>query len=368
MTQSRYDHLQNLMAENQLEMLVLNPGPTLTYLTGLQFHLFERPTLLWIKPGRPSALILPELEVGKAKTSLIPLKLFPFSDDPSTWQSVFQQAADFIQPGDHIIGMETNRLRMLEYQYLQQAAPHTKVVPATEVLTMLRAQKDEEEIANIRQAVKIAEQAFLAFIKTIRPGITERQAAAELSIQLLKAGSDGKIPFEPIIGSGPNSADPHAFPTDRKLSAGDLVVVDWGASYKGYCSDLTRGLILPPAPDVFYQIHEIVIQANQAGRAASKPGVACCSPNQAAHEYIQQKGYGEYFTHRVGHGIGMEEHEPPYLNAANTELFQPGMVFTIEPGIYLPGQGGVRIEDDVVITHQGTETLSTLSRDLYVIE
>jgi Xaa-Pro dipeptidase len=368
MTQSRYDHLQNLMAENQLDMLVLNPGPTLTYLTGLQFHLFERPTLLWIKPGKPSALILPELEVGKAKSSLIPLKLFPFSDDPSTWQSVFQQAADFIQPGDHIIGMEPNRLRMLEYQYLQQAAPHVKVVSATEILTLLRAQKDAEEIANIHQAVRIAELAFLEFIKNIHPGITERQAAAELSIQLLRAGSDGKLPFEPIIGSGPNSADPHAFPSDRKLTAGDLVVVDWGAFYKGYCSDLTRVLVLPPVPETFYQIHQIAVQANETGRATAKPGIACSLPNQAAHDLIQQKGYGEYFTHRVGHGIGMEEHEPPYLNATNTELFQPGMVFTIEPGIYLPGQGGVRIEDDVVITQHGAETLSTLSRDLYVIK
>ncbi len=367
MTHSRIQHLQQLMEENHLEMLVLNPGPTLTYLTGLHFHLSERPTLLWIRSGKTPALVLPELEVSKGEASRLPVKFFPFSDDPSTWQSVFQEAGKYIQPDNNGIGIEPNRLRMLEFQYIQQAASKSILIPAVDVLTRLRIQKEDEELQSIRQAVRIAEQAFLELKKFIRPGITERQAAAELTIQLLRAGSDVELPFSPIIASGPNSANPHAFPTDRVLTAGDLIVVDWGASFRGYVSDLTRTIALAPVSGEYYQIHQVVLKANEKARAEAAPGIPAGALDDTARHVIEHAGYGKYFTHRVGHGIGLEGHEAPYLNAANSEKLQPGMVFTIEPGIYLPGIGGVRIEDNIVITEKKSETLSVIPRELYVI-
>ena len=368
MTNSRYQHLLQLMQDNRLDMLVLNPGPTMTYLTGLHFHTSERPTLLWIRAGKTPALILPELEIGKGETSAIPVKLFPYGDDPSTWQSVFQEAGKYISPENNGIGIEPNRLRMLEFQYLQQAAPKSILVPASEVLIPLRVQKDEEEVHNIRQAVRIAENAFVEFRKLIHPGMTERQAAAELTIQLLKAGSDVEIPFTSIIASGPNSANPHAYPTDRYLSAGDLIVVDWGASYQGYISDLTRTIALAFVTSEAFQIHQVVLKANEKARSEAAPNIHACELDEAARSVIEKEGYGQYFTHRVGHGIGMEPHEDPYMHGKNEELLQPGMVFTIEPGIYLPDVGGVRIEDNVVITENGSETLSVLPRELYVIQ
>jgi len=368
MTNSRYQHLLQLMQDNHLDMIALNPSPTLTYLTGLHFHTSERPTLLWIKAGKTPALILPELEAGKGETSTLPVKLFPYSDDPASWQSVFQEAGKYISPDNNGIGIEPNRLRMLEFQYIQQAAPKSLLVPAANVLIPLRVQKDEEEVQNIRQAVIIAENAFVEFRKLIHPGMTEMQAAAELTIQLLRAGSDVEIPFSPIIASGPNSANPHAFPTDRYLSAGDLIVVDWGATYKGYISDLTRTIALAYVTSEAYQIHHAVMKANEKARSEAAPNIHACELDQAARSVIEKEGYGKYFTHRVGHGIGMEAHEDPYMHGKNEQLLQPGMVFTIEPGIYLPEVGGVRIEDNVVITEKGSETLSVLPRELYVIQ
>ena len=368
MNNNRHQHLLDLMQANHLDMLVLNPGPTLTYLTGLHFHLSERPTLLWIKAGKTPALILPALETGKAEGSTLPVKLFPYGDDPSSWQSVFQAAAEYIAPESSGIGIEPERLRMLEYRYIQQAAPKSILVPAGDVLTPLRIQKDEVEVNNIRQAVKIAENAFVEFRKHLHPGMTERQAAAELTIQLLHAGSDVEIPFTPIIASGPNSANPHAFPTERYLSAGDLVVVDWGAAYQGYISDLTRTIALAYVTSEAYQIHQVVLKANEKARTEAAPNIHACELDQAARSVIEKEGYGKYFTHRVGHGIGMEAHENPYMHGTNEELLQPGMVFTIEPGIYLSEIGGVRIEDNVVINEKGSETLSVLPRELYVIQ
>lgn len=367
MTQTRFQHLQQLMADNHLEMLVLNPGPTLTYLTGLHFHLSERPTLLWIRTGKAPALILPELEVSKANASCMPVILFPFSDDPTTWQSVYQEAGKYIRPESHGVGIEPNRLRLLEFQYLQQAAAKSILIPASEVLTALRIQKEEEEVHSIFKAVQIAERAFMEFVKTMRVGISERQAAAELTIQLLHAGSEVELPFSPIVASGPNSANPHAFPTERTLMAGDLVVVDWGSSYKGYISDLTRVLALAPVAAESYQIHQVVLKANEKGRSEAAPNVQAGALDNIARSVIEKEGYGKYFTHRLGHGIGMEGHEAPFLYATNEARLQPGMVITIEPGIYLPGFGGVRIEDDVVITDTGADTLSVLPRELYVI-
>jgi Xaa-Pro dipeptidase len=194
--------------------------------------------------------------------------------------------------------------------------------------------------------------------------MTEHEAASELTVQLLRAGSDSELPFPPIVASGPNSALPHAVPSERKLQRGDLVVIDWGAAVDGYISDLTRTLAIGPADPELVKVHGIVLDANRAGCAAVRPGVPAAEVDRAARAVIDAAGYGEFFTHRTGHGIGMEAHEPPYIRGDNQEPLIPGMTFTVEPGIYLPGRGGVRIEDNVVVTADGSECLSVLQRDL----
>jgi Xaa-Pro dipeptidase len=219
------------------------------------------------------------------------------------------------------------------------------------------------------RAVEIAQDALEATLPMIRSGVSEKQVAAEITIQLLRNGSSTELPFSPIVASGPNSANPHATPTNRTLMAGDLLIIDWGASYDGYVSDLTRTFAIGSKPDSeLLQIASIVGKANQAALEKASPGIPAGEVDRAARDLIEETSYGQYFIHRTGHGLGMEGHEEPYIHAANDLLLAAGMVFTIEPGIYLPGRGGVRIEDDVVITTSGAKSMSDLPRHLIVLD
>jgi Xaa-Pro dipeptidase len=186
-------------------------------------------------------------------------------------------------------------------------------------------------------------------------------------MQLLKHGSEPEMPFAPIVSGGPNAANPHASPSERRLQVGDLLVVDWGAAYDGYISDLTRTFAVGEVDEEYRKIHRIVQESNAAGRAAAQPGVPCANVDIAAREVIERSGYGKCFTHRTGHGIGMEGHEDPYMRGDNMQILEPGMAFTVEPGIYLPSRNGVRIEDNVVITESGADVLSDMPREIRTV-
>ncbi|HEY5901480.1 MAG TPA: M24 family metallopeptidase, partial [Anaerolineales bacterium] len=214
---------------------------------------------------------------------------------------------------------------------------------------------------------KVAQDALEATLPLIKIGMTERELAGELVMQLLRHGSDSEMPFSPIVSGGPNSANPHASPGERKLQAGDLLVVDWGAACDGYISDLTRTFAVGEVEPELQKIHKIVQEANAAGRAGGRPGVPCAEVDKAARAVIDASGYGPYFTHRTGHGIGMEGHEEPYMRGDNMQLLEPGMAYTVEPGIYLPNRNGVRIEDDMVVTENGSQSLSDMPRELRVV-
>ena len=229
-------------------------------------------------------------------------------------------------------------------------------------------QKDEEEIGYMKKAVKIAQDAFLQTLKTVKPGMTEKELAAELVLQLLNLGTEPALPFMPIVASGPNGANPHAEPSDRRLTQGDLVVIDWGATYKGYFSDITRTLAIGKIDAESEKIARITIEANHAGKLAAKAGAAAGSVDAAARQVITNAGFGEYFTTRTGHGLGIEVHEQPNMISGSSYILQPGNTFTVEPGIYLTGKAGVRIEDDVVAREEGCESLTDLDRELYYID
>jgi Xaa-Pro dipeptidase len=371
MQAERFDRLYRAISENQpgarLDAIALNPGPTLTYLTGLGFHLMERPTVLLAAPGQVPAWVLPELEMEKVKTAPIRLQTFAYGDNPAAWPQAFAQAAQALGLDGKIIGVEPTRMRVLELRYLEAAMPNTQFVSAESILNALRMCKDAAEVEAMRQAVRIAQQALQATLPMIKPGVTERQIASELLIQLLRTGTDPELPFHPIVSGGPHSADPHASPSDRPLQKGDLLVIDWGAAYQGYISDLTRTFAIGEIEPEYQRIYELVRLANQAGRTASRPGIPAGQVDQAAREVIEDSGYGKDFFHRVGHGIGMEAHEPPYMFGENQLILATGMAYTIEPGIYLRGRGGVRIEDNMVITADGAETLSDLPRELITL-
>jgi Xaa-Pro dipeptidase len=182
--------------------------------------------------------------------------------------------------------------------------------------------------------------------------------------QLLHHGSDPHLPFFPIVAFGPNTANPHAVPTDRELKIGDLVLIDWGANWGGYFSDITRTFAMGDVNPELEQIANFVLKANEAGRSKIRDGVSAKSVDQATREIIINAGYGDYFIHRTGHGLGRETHEEPYISQYEETILEPGMTFTIEPGIYLPNRGGVRIEDDIVVTKDGCISLTKLPREL----
>jgi Xaa-Pro dipeptidase len=255
----------------------------------------------------------------------------------------------------------------LELNLLRQAVPQVNFIPAGNIIASLRMIKDNSEITAMRQAVQIAQRALQETLPSIQAGISEQEIASELTMQLLRNGSNPKLPFFPIVSTGPNSANPHAAPSERKLTEGDLLVIDYGANVDGYFSDITRTFAIGEVDAEYQKIAEVVLAANQAGHAAAQPGVAIGNIDRAARKVIEAAGYGEYFIHRTGHGLGLEGHEEPYIREDNENLVEIGMSFTIEPGIYLPNQGGVRIEDDVIITEAGCESLTDLPRELIEI-
>ena len=358
------EKLHTALAQAGLDAVVINPGPTLTYLTNLKFHLMERPVVLLIAQGKDPVIVLPELESPKVNLFPYRVNAFTYGENPSEWDGVFRKAVQSLGLDGKKIGVEPRQLRLLEFHYVRAGAPEADFPDASEVLASLRLCKDEVEIKAMKRAVRVAQDALEATIPLIKIGMTEKEIASELTFQMLRHGSESELPFPPIVSAGPNSANPHASPSDRKLQRGDLLVVDWGATVDGYISDLTRTFAVGEVEAEFKKIAEIVLKANEAGRAAGRPGVPCANVDQAARAVIEQAGYGNYFTHRTGHGIGMEGHEEPYMRGDNMQMLRPGMAYTVEPGIYLPERGGVRIEDNLIITTNGVDVLSNMPRGL----
>ncbi|MBM3286129.1 MAG: aminopeptidase P family protein [Candidatus Eisenbacteria bacterium] len=367
MSHARIEGLSASLRGSDLDAVILNPGPTLTYLTGLRFHLMERPVVLFLVPGRDPVIVLPELELPKLDHLAFRMQAMAFGETPKAWGDAFRKAVQMLGLDGKRIGVEPRQLRLLEFGYVKAGAPEAEFPDASRVLSASRLKKDQSEVELMRRAVRIAQNALEAAIPLIKIGMTERDLASELVMQLLKNGSDPEFPFAPIVSSGPHSADPHASPTDRKLAVGDILLVDWGAAYGGYMSDLTRTFAIGEVSAEFQKIHRIVQEANAAGRAAGRPGIPCAEVDKAARGVIASSGYGEFFTHRTGHGIGMEAHEEPYMHGDNLQLLEPGMVYTVEPGIYLTGKNGVRIEDDVVVTASGAECLSDMPREIRMV-
>ena len=367
MVPTRLAHLSRSIRTANLDALALNPGPSLVYLTGLHFHLMERPTVAFFTADAAPVLVLPELEMLKVKDLPFEIKAYPYGENPAEWDQVFLEAGRWLKLEGKRIGIEPLHMRILEFRKVKIVAGEMECPDATQVVGQLRVCKEAGEVAAMRSAVRVAQEALEATIPAIKAGVTEKEIAAELVVQLLQHGSQSDMPFDPIVSSGPNSANPHAVPSDRRLRAGDLLVVDWGAAVDGYISDLTRTFAVGKVDEEYHKIHQTVLEANAAGRAAAQPGRPCAEVDGAARTVIEKAGYGHYFTHRTGHGIGMEPHEDPYIRSGNLQLLEPGMTFTIEPGIYLAGRNGVRIEDNIVITESGAECLSDMPRELRVL-
>ena len=226
MTHSRFDTLNASLQTSDLDAVILNPGPTLTYLSGLHFHLMERPVVLFYAKGQDPAIVLPELELQKVASLPYKLQVFSYPENPSEWDAAFRNAVQALGLDGKRIGVEPRQLRLLEFRHVKNGAPEANYPDGSDVLSGFRLKKDSDEVEGMRRAVKIAQDTLEATIPLIKIGMTERELSSELVVQLLKHGSQPEMPFSPIVSSGPNSANPHASPAERKLQAGDLLVVD----------------------------------------------------------------------------------------------------------------------------------------------
>lgn len=366
MNERRLQRLTDAILEHGLDGIVLMPGPNLLYLSGIHVHVSERPILLFVPADDDPAIIIPTLEAQKAREAgIAEERIFHWSDDEG-YTGAFQRACAHLELSDFLLGVEALHMRVLEMELLHRYAPGLTTAHAEPIMGALRLAKDEGELAAMQQAVNIAEQALESVIARIEIGQSEKRIAAMLSQALMDAGSQGNA-FGPIVQAGPNSASPHAVPSDRPIHEGDLMVIDFGAIFEDYPSDITRTFAVGDISSELRRVYDIVRQANEAGRTAARPGATGRDVDRAARGVIDSGGYGDYFIHRTGHGLGLEIHEPPYMTEGNTEPLSPGAVFTVEPGIYLPDLGGVRIEDDVVITADGARSLTSFSRELITV-
>jgi Xaa-Pro aminopeptidase len=345
-----------------LDALLLTPGPDLRYLTGYDTHQSERLTCLAVPAAGPAFLVVPRLELSSAQASPaagmnLEFVVWDETDDP--YRAVAQRLGAV-----GTVGLAGQMWAMMVLRF-RDAMPGTRQALAAAALRVLRIRKTPAEIAALAEAGAAIDRVHAGVPQWLRPGRTERAAAADIASAIAAEGH-ARIDFV-IVGSGPNAAKPHHEPSDRVLSPGDAVVVDIGGTMpSGYCSDCTRTYVLGAVPPGMAAYYAVLAEAQEAACAAVRPGILAEAVDAVARDLIAAAGHGEHFTHRTGHGIGLETHEDPYIVAGNTEELEPGMAFSVEPGIY-PGPDGARIEDIVVCTPDGYRRLNHASRELIVV-
>ena len=261
------------------------------------------------------------------------------------------------------IGFDAKNISYSDFKELEEKLSHCKLIPIEEPLLKLRVSKEKDEIKIITKAISIATFGFNQVKGQIKTGITEKEIALELEIALKRAGAD-KLPFDIIVASGKRSALPHGIASNKKIGRGELVTIDFGVQYQGYCTDETCTLINGKPTTKQKKIFSIAKDAHDRAIERIKPGISSKKVDQAARDYISKKGFGKYFGHGTGHGVGLSVHEEPQLSPLKNETLEEGMIITIEPGIYIPNWGGVRIEDMVLVTRDGCEVLTVLPKRL----
>ncbi|MEU3888338.1 aminopeptidase P family protein [Streptomyces sp. NPDC029041] len=360
---ARMERAARTAADAGLAGLLVAPGPDLVWLTGYTPPaVTERLTLLVLAAGQDPVLVVPALEAPDAHRAAgaAALTLRDWTDGKDPYAAT---AALLDAPGRYGISDNAWALHLLA---LQQALPGSSYASLTEALPMLRAVKDAAELDLMAAAGAAADATFEEIRNVPFAGRREAEVAADLD-RLLRRHGHQQVDFT-IVASGPNGADPHHEAGERVIARGDMVVLDFGGLCDGYGSDTSRTVHVGEPTDEERRVHDLVREAQEAGFRAVRPGAACQDVDRAARRVIADAGYGEYFIHRTGHGIGVTTHEPPYMIEGEERPLVPGMCFSVEPGIYLPGRFGVRIEDIVTVTEEGGRRLNTTPRELVIVE
>ncbi|MBT2409407.1 aminopeptidase P family protein [Streptomyces sp. ISL-12] len=359
----RLERAARAAADAGLAGLLVAPGPDLVWLTGYTpTAITERLTLLVLAPGQDPVLVVPTLEAADARKApgapALTLRDWTDGTDPYAVTAA-------LLDGSGRFGVSDNAWAM-HLLGLQRTLPGTSYAALTEALPMLRAVKDAAELELLAAAGAAADATFEEIRNVPFRGRREADVAADLD-RLLREHGHTVVDFT-IVASGPNGADPHHEAGERIIEDGDMVVLDFGGLLGGYGSDTSRTVHVGPPTDEERRVHDTVREAQEAGFRAVRPGVACQEVDRAARAVIEKAGYGAYFIHRTGHGIGVTTHEPPYMIEGERQHLVPGMCFSVEPGIYLPGRFGVRIEDIVTVTEEGGRRLNDTERGLIIVD
>lgn len=359
---TRLQQAQVVATRTGIDTMVITPGADLRYLTGYTALPLERLTCLVLRSSADPVLVVPALEKPAAIAAGIDFEIATWAetDDPFALVASLAGKPETIGLDDHMWVSRAIALRA--------AMPDAMQVLAGPVVQELRIRKDQAEISALRVAGEAIDRVHTNVPTWLRPGRTEREVGADIARAILAEGHE-TVDFV-IVGSGPNGASPHHELSDRVIEVGDPVVVDIGGTMpSGYCSDSTRNYLAGgAAPPAYLRAYDVLLAAQTAQRAHARPGVTAESVDRIGREIIDAAGYGEQFMHRTGHGIGQESHEEPYIVAGNELILEPGMAFSIEPGIYQAGRFGARIEDIVVCTDDGIECLNNTARELVIID
>jgi Xaa-Pro aminopeptidase len=353
----RLRKLRTSIAEKELDALLLSQPENLRYLSGFTS------SSGWLLISEQNAILATDFRyVEQAKGESPDFEIIQTKQELRDWLP--GSVSDL---GWHKLGFEANFISYDSYHKLSEAIKTKQVnlelVPTTGIVEQLRSIKEPEELGFITKAVELADAAFEQAKAIIRPGTTEKEAAWEIEKIIRQEGSEG-MPFEIIVASGPNSALPHARPTEKTICSGEPVLIDMGARISGYCSDLSRTLFLGRANKTFQEIYNIVLKAQATAMEGIESAMDASQADRLARSVVEQAGYGDAFGHGLGHGVGLAVHEFPRLGLSSSDSLADGMIFTIEPGIYLAGQGGVRIEDMVVLENGKAKVLTRAKKDL----
>ncbi|WP_444684012.1 M24 family metallopeptidase [Alkalicoccus luteus] len=360
---TRIQTLQKQMMQQGIDVLMAQSRPNVFYISGFDADPHERLLAVLLFAEGDPLIVCPAMEINQIR-QMIDAPIIGYTDTEDPWEKLQQHLSDQHVRAETIAlesGISWSRLKSW-----QRLAPDATFVEADDVLTGSRLVKAPDEQELLKEAAALADKGISAGINALQEGVTEVEVVAAIEYSLKKQGVR-EMSFQPMVLFGGNGGDPHGVPGTAPLKKGDSVLFDLGVMWKGYASDITRTVFFGEPDDESRRVYETVRSALEQALKAAVPGETIGTLDHAARSVIEEAGYGEYFPHRIGHGLGIEVHELPSMHADNTDLLKPGMTFTIEPGIYIPGKIGVRIEDDVLLTEDGAVTLTSTPTSLTVI-
>lgn len=360
----RYENLRIVAQTLSLDAIALVPGANFQRLFNVNFHQNERPLMVLVPANGEPAAVVPNLELGSFGAINFEGKVFDWPD-----QTGYQAAFDSIFKYQKIkrVGVEGQNMRVFVHHAMIAANNDIEIIDAQKEIAALRLCKNDAEITALRKAIAVSENALQATIDNVRVGMSEKQIESALVQNLYAAGADD-MSFEPIVAAADNSAKPHASArSDYQINAGDTLLIDFGARVDGLCADITRTFFIQHCNDTQRSVYETVLAANMAGCEAVTPGVSAHTIDDVTTNVLESSAHSDRVRHKTGHGLGRDIHEDPYIMRGNQELLEAGMVFTIEPGLYQLNDFGVRIEDDILVTDSGFDSLTSFDKSLTFI-